>query len=156
RAQTLLRNARSAEEQRRALQAIERQAILMARLVDDCLDVSRMATGKLLLANEQVDFRRVVESAIEVVTPAAEARAIAVQATLAAAPLRGDPDRLLQVAWNLLGNAIKFSRAGGRVEVSLDALAGWARLRVRDDGAGIAPDLLPRVFDLFVQAAPGW
>ena len=140
---------------RQGLDAIERNARLQARLVDDLLDVSRIVSGKLRLEREPTDLRRVVEAAAETVRPEAEARRIALEVERGGGPLvvQGSPVRLQQVASNLLTNAVKFTPAGGRVRASVSRHGdGHARLTVEDTGIGIAPEFLPHVFDPFRQA----
>ncbi len=145
----------------RALETIERNAKSQAQLIADILDVSRIITGKLRLQLGPVDLSRIVESVLDSIRPAADAKSIRLAVGLEplAAPLLGDADRLQQVIWNLLSNAIKFPPQGGRVDVRLrqpDALpappAESIELRVSDTGVGIRPDFLPYVFDRFRQA----
>ena len=138
----------------RVLEAIERNARLQARIVEDLLDVSRAVTGKLRLNVQPIALGPVIEAAIESVRPAAEAKGIALD--LALDPdtdlVSGDADRLQQVVWNLLSNAIKFTPQGGRVEIRLARAREQLRLAVRDNGLGIRPTLLPRLFERFWQA----
>jgi signal transduction histidine kinase len=136
------------------LDAIERNARLQARLVDDLLDISRIVSGKLRIEWEPVDLCSVVGSAVEAVRPEAEARGVALSAELPARPLvvRGAPVRLQQVVWNLLANAVKFTPDGGRVRVRAAGAGGEARVEIEDTGIGIEPDFLPHVFDRFRQA----
>jgi signal transduction histidine kinase/ActR/RegA family two-component response regulator len=139
-------------------EVLTRQARHLARLVDDLLDVSRITQGKLELRREDLDLRAAVRNAVEVCRPEAERRSqeIAVALPDAPATVHGDPARLEQIVQNLLHNASKFSPAGARLRVALEADAVHATVRVEDPGEGIPPDLLPRVFDLFVQgASPG-
>jgi CheY-like chemotaxis protein len=140
--------------QGRALETVERNARAQAQLVEDLLDVSRIVTGKLRLDVRPADLRHVVEAAIESVRTAADAKGIALEARLPAAPAHAtvDPDRLQQVVWNLLSNAIKFTPQGGRVEITLDDGPLEASIVVADTGAGISPAFLPYVFDRFRQA----
>ena len=138
------------------INAIERAARIQARLTDDLLDVSRIVSGKLDLTLERVDVVAVVREAIEMVRAMAEDRSVALEAALdeSVGPVLGDPTRLRQVVWNLLTNAIE-ATSEGRVVIALDSVNGHARLEVRDTGVGIAPELLPRVFDVFREAQPG-
>jgi PAS domain S-box-containing protein len=138
----------------RALETIDRNATLQAKLVEDLLDVSRIITGKLRLRIANVDPISVMEAAINSVRPAAEAKAIRIDAALdsSAGLLAADGDRLQQVMWNLLSNAIKFTPAGGHVSVRMQRGPGGLTIRVADDGAGIEPEFLPYVFDRFRQA----
>lgn len=137
-----------------AIATIERNARAQARLVNDILDVSRVVTGKLRLQVASLDLVNVVSDAVETVRPAADAKNIDLRWTPPASSVRltGDAARLQQIAWNLLSNAIKFTPKGGRVEVTLDHDVDHVHLRVTDNGAGIAPDFLPYVFDRFRQA----
>ena len=150
----LLRSGRmAAEKNTRALEAIERNAVAQAQLIDDLLDVSRIVTGKLRLERDEIDLHKVIGAAIDSVRPAMEARRIRFTAELdpAAARVLGDPTRLQQVVWNLLSNAVKFTPGEGRVDLRLRRLDSHVELTVRDDGEGIEPQFLPRVFQRFEQ-----
>jgi signal transduction histidine kinase len=138
----------------RALETIERNARSQAQLIADLLDVSRIITGKLRLDFRPVELRRIIDSALETVRPAADAKGILLDISIGplASPVLGDADRLQQVIWNLLSNAIKFTPRGGRVEVRLREAGGNAVIQVSDSGIGIRPDFLPYVFDRFRQA----
>jgi len=133
---------------------IERQVIHLVRLVDDLLDVSRITRGKITLQKEAVDLAAVIASAVESSRPLIDARRHDLKLSLPAEMLRvqGDPTRLSQVLMNLLNNAAKYTPEGGHLALSAKAEDGQAVIRVTDDGVGIAPELLPRVFDLFIQA----
>ena len=137
----------------RALPVIERNTKLLAQLIDDLLDVSRIVAGKLRLEAGPVDLVAVIESAIEAVQGLADAKSIGLKAVLdpSAGSLVGDPGRLQQVVWNLLANAIKFTPGRGRVDLRLERAGTHARLRVRDTGRGISRELLPHIFDRFRQ-----
>ena len=137
----------------RALEVIERNVKLLAQLIEDLLDVSRIVAGKLRLEMGPVDPVAVIESAIGAVQALADAKSISLRVVLdsSAGPLQADPNRLQQVVWNLLANAIKFTPSRGRVDVRLERAGGHARLVVRDTGRGINPDLLPHIFDRFRQ-----
>jgi len=137
----------------RGLEVIERNTKLLAQLIEDLLDVSRIVTGKLRIEPRQVDPVAIVEAAIEAVQGVADAKEIELDTFLDpdAGPLLADPDRLQQVAWNLLSNAIKFSPARGRVGIRLERAGSLARMTVFDDGVGIKPELLPHIFDRFRQ-----
>jgi signal transduction histidine kinase/ActR/RegA family two-component response regulator len=138
----------------RALEAIERNASLQARLVDDLLDVSRIVSGKLALEIAPVDLAVLVEAAIDSVRPSSLTKGIEIAALLEGEDVivLGDARRLQQVIWNLLTNAIKFTPPGGRVEVSVERGERTVRVSVRDTGIGIPADVLPRVFERFKQA----
>ena len=138
----------------RALETIERNARTQSQLIDDLLDVSRIVTGKLRLDVRAVDLPAVVTAAVDTLRPAAEARGIHLQILLdpRAGPVSGDPDRLQQVVWNLVSNAIKFTPKGGRVQVRLERVNSHVEITVADTGTGIAAEFLPHVFDRFRQA----
>ena len=138
----------------RALIKIERNAQSQARLVEDLLEVSRFTTGKFRLERSRVDLIAIANQAIETIRPEAEARRIALERhyEVNAAPMVGDPDRLLQVIWNLLSNAIKFSPYDSTIAVTIRAAADGLQLEVRDAGVGIDPAFLPFVFEPFRQA----
>jgi signal transduction histidine kinase/ActR/RegA family two-component response regulator len=138
----------------RALEAIERNATLQARLVDDLLDVSRIVSGKLELETSAVDLASVIDAAIDSVRPTLLAKGLELRLTVAreGVTVLGDARRLQQVVWNLLTNAIKFTRSGGRIDVRLVREGPAARISVEDNGIGIAPDILPHVFERFKQA----
>ena len=137
-----------------ALDAIERNAWLQARLIDDLLDTSRIATGKLQFEPRPTDLNTTVKAAIETVRALAASRNIELSINLSPTTLvvLGEPVRLQQIAWNLLSNAIKFTEPGGRVTVTTAADGREARLTVDDTGIGIEPDFMPHVFDRFRQA----
>jgi signal transduction histidine kinase/ActR/RegA family two-component response regulator len=138
----------------RAHQSIARNARAQAQIVDDILDVSRITAGKLKLDLSPTDLAPVVAAALDVVRPAAEAKGVDLSATLdpAAGVVWGDEGRLQQVAWNLLANAVKFTRRGGRIDVLLHRDGSAVRLVVMDSGEGIRPDFLPHVFERFRQS----
>ena len=144
----------SAEGRARALEAIERNATLQARLVDDLLDVSRIVSGKLDLETAAVDLGGVIDAALDSVRPTLLAKALEVRLALEheGVTVLGDARRLQQVVWNLLTNAIKFTPKGGHIEVGLARAGRAARLRVRDTGIGIPADVLPHIFERFKQA----
>jgi len=134
---------------------IERSARAQNRLIDDLLDVSRIASNKLRMNREAVPLARVVDAAIEQVRPQAEMKQVRLQLDLADASLvYGDPRRLEQVVSNLLWNAIKFTGGGGEVHVSLRRINRDLILAVRDTGIGISSSFLPYVFEWFRQADP--
>jgi len=139
---------------RRQGEVIARQSRHMARLLDDLLDVSRITQGRIELRTQPVDLAAVVEQVVAGSRPLIEERGHEFVVTLPPAPLRlmADPARLEQVLANLLNNAAKYTPAGGRIAVSVRREGAEAVVRVRDTGAGISPELLPRVFDLFTQA----
>jgi signal transduction histidine kinase/ActR/RegA family two-component response regulator len=138
----------------RALDVIERNARQQAELIDDLLDVSRIVTGKMRLELRPVACAPIIAAVVESLRPTAQAKAVTI--TLAPFPeestIRGDADRLHQIAWNLLSNAIKFTPSNGHVWVELTRDEQHVTLAVRDTGIGIAPEFLPHVFERFRQA----
>jgi signal transduction histidine kinase/CheY-like chemotaxis protein len=153
-ASLLRRGAVDGQRARRGLEAIERSAKMQARLIDDLLDVSRIVAGKLKLDVRSTDLVPVIASALDTVRPAAEAKHLQLDVALdpATGLVKGDPDRLQQIMWNLLSNSIKFTPDGGSVWVNLERFNRQAELRVSDTGQGIAPELLPHLFEPFWQA----
>jgi len=151
----MLRRGRlDADGTARAIDAIERNVLAQSRIVDDLLDVSRVVTGKLRLRARPVEFRSVVDAAVDAIMPAAAAKGIDVVRGIEgeAVPVLGDADRLQQVVWNLLSNAIKFTSGGGRVEIEIERTGQEVSIAVHDTGKGISPSFLPHVFDRFRQA----
>lgn len=138
----------------RGLDTILRNADAQRRMIDDLLDTSRIVIGGFRLEQERVDLAAVLETAVESLRPAAEAKGLELRATLdrAAGPVLGDSVRLQQLAFNLLSNATKFTPSGGRIDVTLERSGSQALLRVADSGAGIPPDFMPHLFDRFRQA----
>jgi signal transduction histidine kinase len=151
---TLLRTGRvDGPTAQRALETIERNARAQAHLIDELQDLARVVTGNLQLELADVDPRSVVEAAVAAQAPAADARQIRLHRDIAqpAVPVRADFGRLRQVIGNLLANAIRLSPEGGQVTVRVDSGAQAVRISVADTGPGIAPELLPRLFDRFGQ-----
>ncbi|MBE9037596.1 PAS domain S-box protein [aff. Roholtiella sp. LEGE 12411] len=138
----------------RALETIERNAKLQTQLIEDLLDVSRILRGKLSLNIHAVDLNSTIAAALETVRLAAEAKSIQIQMVLSSdvGQVMGDGDRLQQVIWNLVSNAVKFTPPGGRVEVRLQQVEFDAQIQVMDTGKGISPEFLPHVFEYFRQA----
>jgi len=147
--------ARGDEQRReRALEIGRHQAEHLGHLIDDLLDVSSIVQGKIRLSREPVYVAQVVERAVEAARPAAERRGHSIVVRLGEENLRvdGDRTRLEQILSNLLGNAVKYTPSGGRIELDLQLeQSHFVVLRVRDNGIGIAPEMLQRIFDLFVQ-----
>ena len=138
----------------RALDAIERNARSQAQLIEDLLDISRIVAGKMRLEIRPLDLAPVLNAALDAVRPAADAKNIRLRAVVdpAAGTISGDAERLQQVVWNLLTNAIKFTPKKGTVELRLERVNSHVEIIVTDNGKGIAPDFLPHVFELFRQA----
>ena len=141
------------ETRARAVATIVRSASAQARLIEDLLDLSRIVTGRMRLEFEDLDLKAVIEAALDTVRPAATAKELALVTALDTVlePMRGAADRLQQVVWNLLMNAVKFTPRGGRVEVSVESRSGNAEIVVADTGEGISPEVLPYVFERFRQ-----
>ena len=136
-----------------ALDAIDRNASLQSRLIEDMLDVSRIMSGKLRLDAQPVDLTTVINAAVDTVRPAADAKEIRISVVLdfGSGSVLGDPVRLQQIVWNLLSNAIKFTPKGGSVRVSLQRVNSHYEITVSDTGPGIDPKFLPFVFERFRQ-----
>jgi len=143
----------SEERLRWACDVVRRQVRNMARMVDDLLDVSRLTTGKMTIRREIVDLSALVSTICAPLVAVFEEKRRSLAVSLPDRPVlaEADPMRFAQVVSNLMQNALKFTREGGHVQVSLAVEDGRAILRVRDDGIGIAPEVLERVFDLFAQ-----
>ncbi len=145
---------RAGDEEVAAMTArIERSAKTQLKMVNDLLDLGRISTGKLRIDPRPTRLASVVAAALDASRPAAAAKGIALASAIEreGSEVYGDPDRLQQVVWNLLSNALKFTDAGGRVEVTLRTVGSLTTLSVADTGQGIAPELLPHVFDRFRQ-----
>ena len=140
--------------QQKAKIVLERQVGQLAHLIDDLLEVSRVITGRIQLHQERLEMRGIVERAIESARPLINQRNHELSVSLPAEAiwLQADPTRLEQVVVNLLNNAAKYTDDGGQIRLTAQQESGEVVLLVRDNGAGIAPELLPRIFDLFTQA----
>ncbi len=151
--QVLGRFAPDSEEAVRMRGMMGRQLVQLVRLIDDLLDVSRIATGKVVLQRERLDLRGVLSAALEACQPAIEAAMHTARLDTPDEPVwvMGDPTRLVQIVSNLLTNACKYTPHGGRIEVRLAEAEGQAVVRVSDNGIGIPPHLLDTVFDIFSQ-----
>ena len=137
-----------------AIEVIARNATLQTQLINDLMDLSAVAVGKMRLNIGQVQLVDVVEASLASVRPSITAKGLTLDASLSGDDMTvmADADRLQQVVWNLLSNALKFTPSGGRIEVRLERQAGFARIVVADTGVGIAPETLPAIFDRFRQA----
>jgi PAS domain S-box-containing protein len=144
-------------ELRRCRDVIERQVAHLSRLVDDLMDAGRIASGKIELRREPVILATALTAAVESSRPVVDARKQDLRVQLPTRPVvvNGDSVRLTQIVQNLLNNSAKFTPVGGRIELTLQTEGNSAVIRVRDNGAGIPPSLLPKVFDLFVQGDRG-
>jgi len=142
-------------QRQHAVSAIDRNAKIQTRLIEDLLDVSRMIQGRVSLTVAPIDARAVVDAAIETVRPAAAAKDVAVNVVspIEPVPVIADTQRLQQVVWNLLSNAIKFTPRGGAVTVVVQAVLGRAEITVSDTGEGIDASFLPHIFEPFRQGA---
>ena len=141
-------------KQARALEILERNAHVLTQIVEDVLDVSRITSGKLRLNIQEIPLSAVVSDAVATILPAADAKGVEVRAEIdpATVTVMGDPERLQQVVWNLLANAVKFTRRGGGVTVELRRGGAHAEVVVSDTGRGITADFLPHLFERFRQA----
>lgn len=139
------------------IETIERYAAAQMQLVEELLDVSSMASGGLRLNVTRVDLRDVIGGAVETLRPAADAKTLRITLIIESgmSEIVGDPARLRQVLWNLLANAVKFTPAGGAIDVAVVEGPADVEITVRDTGPGIAPEFLPRVFEPFQQAGGG-
>lgn len=142
-----------ASEISQALDIVNRNVKIQAQLVEDLLDISRIISGKMRLETRPLQLSPVINTAVESIVPAAEAKGIRLQIVtdLGVSSIMGDSNRLQQVLWNLLSNAVKFTPNGGRVQVLLEEIDGCVEVRVTDSGKGIGPEFLPCVFDRFAQ-----
>jgi PAS domain S-box-containing protein len=138
----------------RALEIAERQAEQLGRLIDDLLDVARIAQGRITLRKERVHLNDIIEQAVESTRSFIESRGIELSVAIAAESIRvdADPARLQQVLVNLLSNAAKYTEARGRIDLTSERRGDEVAVRIRDTGIGIAPEMLPRIWDLFTQA----
>ena len=151
---SLMRTGRLDKEQSaRAVETILRNAQSQNQLIGDLLDVSRIVSGRLRLNIKPFQFSSVIEAAIQVVRPAADAKSIRIEPSIDpdAGPISGDPDRLQQVFWNLLSNAVKFTPMGGRVQIRSQQINSHVEVVVTDNGKGIDRNLLPLIFERFRQ-----
>ena len=150
---TMLQRGSLDDSQRaKAIDVIHRNAQVLTDLVGELLDTSRIVTGKIRLVVSDCDLSEVVEESVDNIRPSAETKQLTLEAAIQPrVVIRGDAERLQQVMWNLLTNAVKFTPAGGRIDVSLSASDGCARINVRDTGIGVTSDALPHIFQRFWQ-----
>lgn len=144
----------SDEDFAEGISAIERNARSQTQIIEDLLDMSRIISGKVRFEVQPVDLATAVQAAVDTLRPAAVGKGVRLQVMLDpnAGPISGDPNRLQQVFWNLLNNAIKFTPRGGRVQVMLKRINSHIELTVADTGEGIKPEFLPYLFDRFRQS----
>jgi signal transduction histidine kinase len=137
-----------------AVEVIERNAAAQRQIIEDLLDVSRIVTGKLRISTQPVDLLLVIHAAIDAVRPAAEAKEISISMHIEAPDsiVRADVERLQQVFWNLLANAVKFTPHGGSIDVYLERHDSLAEVRIEDTGPGVPAEFLPHIFERFSQA----
>lgn len=155
---SLLRDRKTRpEDYQRGLETIERNVRIQGQIVNDLLDMSRIVSGKVHLEIQSFYLHDVVEQSIETVRQSAVAKNIRIQPLLDSriGLVRGDPNRLQQVLWNLLTNAVKFTPRGGRIQIVLERVNSHVEISIEDNGIGIRSDFLPHVFDRFRQADPG-
>ena len=136
------------------LEVIERNARVQTQIISDLLDMSRIVSGKVRLDMQRVDPGAMIQAAVDAVRPSAEVKGVHLRVMIdpLAGPVTGDPSRLQQVVWNLVSNSIKFTPAGGKVEVRLERVNSHVEITVSDTGEGIDPAFLPHVFERFRQA----
>ena len=141
----------------RAFETIERNSGALTQIVEDLLDVSRIVSGKIRLNVQPVELSLILHDAVETVMPAAEAKGIRIHTVVdpQVSPIAGDPDRLRQIAWNLLTNAVKFTPKHGRIQLRLERINSSVEITISDTGIGIDGEFLPHVFDRFRQAEGG-
>ena len=155
-AASLQRRAADPTRTKEAVAILERNAKMLWQLVEDLIDVSRIASGRVQLRMEPVDLGAAVSASIDTLRPSANARRVALTCVVdpQSPVVRGDEVRLQQVVWNLIWNALKFTPAGGRVDVRVHKTDGGAELVIADTGIGIDPGFLPHVFEPFRQGTP--
>jgi PAS domain S-box-containing protein len=154
----ILRSGIVAPDKRdKAIETIERNATSLTQIVEDVLDIARIVSGKIRLNVQPVEFPDVIRNAVDVISPAADAKGVRIEMVLdpGASPISGDPERLQQVMWNLLSNAVKFTNRGGKVQVRLERVNSQVEVAVSDTGIGISREFLPHVFERFRQADAG-
>jgi hypothetical protein len=154
RTEHLLRTNVDCEAYRQAIRSIASNARIQAHLIEDLLDISRMRTGKLSLEKKNVSLQSIIQSAIDSISPASKEKEISINVNLdpTIPSLLVDPQRVQQIIWNLLSNALKFTHRDGHIEISTVRRENWVDMRISDNGAGISPEFIPRVFDMFTQA----
>ncbi|HEV8379266.1 MAG TPA: ATP-binding protein [Tepidisphaeraceae bacterium] len=153
----LLKPGKSSDaEMAEGLATIKRNALVQGQLIEDLLDMSRIVSGKLRLNVQRVEMPAVIARAVESVQLAATSKGVRLEVVVdpIAGPVTGDPNRMQQVVWNLLTNAIKFTPRGGKVQIVLERASSHVELSISDTGKGISPAFLPHVFERFSQSDP--
>jgi signal transduction histidine kinase/ActR/RegA family two-component response regulator len=145
------------EKRTRAMDTVARNVTALTQIVEDVVDVSRIISGKIRLDVQAVDLPPVIQNAVDTVRPAADVKGVRLVTIVdpRAAPVSGDPERLQQILWNVLSNAVKFTERGGQVQVRLERVNSHLEITVSDTGVGIPAGFLPHVFDRFRQADAG-
>src|SRR5438445_5911865 len=153
-AQLLKPGKTSDAEMAEGLEIIKRNALVQGQLIEDLLDMSRIVSGKLRLNVQRVEMPVVIARAVESVQLAAQSKGVRLEVVVdpIAGPITGDPNRMQQVVWNLLTNAIKFTPRGGKVQIVLERASSHVELSISDTGKGISPGFLPHVFERFSQS----
>jgi signal transduction histidine kinase len=154
--QLILSGNMKPEDVHRGLETIERNARAQNKLIEDLLEMSSIISGKVRLEMREVDVTGLVEAAVDSVNPTAQAKGVALSVKIGSQRgfVSGDFNRLQQIFWNILSNAIKFTPKGGRIEVMVERAGSYLEVRINDSGLGISPDFMPYVFDRFRQADP--
>ncbi len=150
----LLGRIQEGDESRRGLETIARNARAQAQLIEDLLDMNRIVSGKIRLDVQRLELAPILEVAIDSIRPSADAKALVIRKTIDphAGALFGDPNRLQQIVFNLLTNAVKFTPKGGKIDVLLEAVNSHVDLTIHDTGIGVTPEFLPHLFERFRQA----
>jgi signal transduction histidine kinase len=153
---SLLARGEGVKDSQHAIEVIQRNARMQAKLIEDLLEMNSLSSGEVRLAVGPIDIGSVLFAAVESLKPTAEAKDLRLSAVVAAPlpPIQADAQRVQQILWNVLHNAVKFTGSGGSVEASVNHSDGHVCVLVKDTGCGIAPGFLPFVFDRFRQADP--